>query len=649
MAIPASPLSSAAPGAGQDLKRRCLTALERRVLWLSVWMIHHANHVRAKRDGLKVGGHQASCASMVTLMTALYFDVLRPQDRVAVKPHGSPVFHAIQYLLGRQSREQLERFRAFGGAQSYPSRTKDRDDVDISTGSVGMGVAMTSFAALAQEFLRKKQITSDREPPGRMIAVAGDAEFDEGNVFEALLEAWKHQVANVWWIIDYNRQSLDAIVADRFFNRLDTVFRTMEWRVITLKYGKRLQAAFGRRGGEALRAWIDDCPNPVYSALTYQGGAAWRTQLERDLGDTAGIRELLDEHDNAALAALMTNLAGHDIDSVLEGFGAAAEDERPACLIAYTIKGFGLPFAGHKDNHAGMMTPEQIAALRDGMGVAEGDEWEPLAGCGLPAGALDEFLAAVPFNQPAERRHRAPRVPVPEALAPAVAGRQSTQEGFGRLLADIARRHPALADRIVTTSPDVTVSTNLGGWVNRRGVFAPSRQPDAFRQERTLSAQDWTMGACRAAYGARDCREQPVHPAGRAGVDRAAVRGAAAPGRHPVRPVHQPRTRRAQLRLLPGCAVSPGRHALGVEPGAGGRRAPVGAHAVDRDRPARADDVRADLRGRARGDSALELRLHAGRRRRGGVRAALHPADSISRSASSRRRCGPASSRAATG
>ncbi len=494
MAIPASPLSSAAPGAGQDLKRRCLTALERRVLWLSVWMIHHANHVRAKRDGLKVGGHQASCASMVTLMTALYFDVLRPQDRVAVKPHGSPVFHAIQYLLGRQSREQLERFRAFGGAQSYPSRTKDRDDVDISTGSVGMGVAMTSFAALAQEFLRKKQITSDREPPGRMIAVAGDAEFDEGNVFEALLEAWKHQVTNVWWIIDYNRQSLDAIVADRFFNRLDTVFKTMEWRVITLKYGKRLQAAFGRRGGDALRAWIDDCPNPVYSALTYQGGAAWRTRLERDLGDTAGIRELLGEHDNAALAALMTNLAGHDIDSVLEGFGQAAEDARPACLIAYTIKGFGLPFAGHKDNHAGMMTPEQIAALRDGMGVAEGEEWEPLAGCGLPAGALDEFLAAVPFNQPAERRHRAPRVPVPAALAPAVAGRQSTQEGFGRLLADIARRHPALADRIVTTSPDVTVSTNLGGWVNRRGVFAPSRQPDAFRQERTLSAQDWTMG-----------------------------------------------------------------------------------------------------------------------------------------------------------
>ena len=212
MNAPTSPSAPAPRCTSGDLQRQCLSALERKVLWLSVWMIHHANHIRTRRDGLKVGGHQASCASMVSLMTALYFDVLRPRDRVAVKPHGSPVFHAIQYLLGRQTRDQLERFGAFGGAQSYPSRSKDVDDVDISTGSVGMGVAMTSFAALAQEFLRKKQLVSDREPPGRMIALAGDAEFDEGNIFEALLEAWKHQVTNVWWIIDYNRQSLDAIV-----------------------------------------------------------------------------------------------------------------------------------------------------------------------------------------------------------------------------------------------------------------------------------------------------------------------------------------------------------------------------------------------------------------------------------------------------
>ena len=472
----------------------CLTALEQKVLWLSTWMIHHANHVRPSRDGLKVGGHQASCASMVTLMTALYFDVLRPIDRVAVKPHGSPVYHAIQYLLGNQSRDQLERFRAFGGVQAYPSRTKDRDDVDISTGSVGMGVAMTSFVALGQEFLRQRGLVADDTPPGRVIAVAGDAEFDEGNVFEALLEGWKHHVTNVWWIIDYNRQSLDAIVADRFFHRLDTVFTTMEWRVVTLKYGKRLDAAFARRGGDALRTWIDDCPNSAYSALAYQGGAAWRARLVRDLGDTSGIRELLDAHDDESLHRLMTNLAGHDLDAVREAFHAAADDETPACFIAYTIKGFGLPFEGHKDNHSALTTPVQIEALRARMGIAEGDEWEPFAGLGVPADTLRAFLDAVPFNQTAERRHRAPLVPVPAALAVPPGDRLSTQAGFGRVLADIARRHPELADRIVTTSPDVTVSTNLGGWVNRRGVFAQSTQVDIFHEDRPLSTQDWSMG-----------------------------------------------------------------------------------------------------------------------------------------------------------
>ena len=339
--LPAAPAGAPAPDAA-----RCLAAVERKVLWLSTWMIHHANHVRASRDGLKVGGHQASCASMVTLMTALYFDLLRPVDRVAVKPHGGPVFHAIQYLLGNQSRDQIERFRAFGGAQSYPSRTKDQDDVDISTGSVGMGVAMTAFAALAQQYLRTRGLAPDDAPPGRMIAIAGDAEFDEGNVFEALLEAWKHHVTNVWWIIDYNRQSLDAIVADRFFHRLDTVFETMEWRVVTLKYGRRLEAAFARRGGGALRRWIDDCPNSTYSALAYQGGAAWRSRLLGDLGDAAGVRELLDEHDDEALHGLMTNLAGHDLDTVRGAFREAARDDVPTCFIAYTIKGHVPKIAG---------------------------------------------------------------------------------------------------------------------------------------------------------------------------------------------------------------------------------------------------------------------------------------------------------------
>ena len=482
-------ISAVPPSVHDQARLAALHAIEEKVLWLAVWMIHHANHIRPKLDGLKVGGHQASSASVVTLMTALYFDVLRPWDRVAVKPHASPVFHAIQYLFGRQSRANLERFRALGGAQSYPSRTKDADDVDFSTGSVGLGVALTSFAALVQEYLRARELTPSM-PPGRMVALLGDAEFDEGNVFEALYEGWKHDIRNVWWVIDYNRQSLDAVVSDRIFARMDSIFRAVGWNVVTLKYGRLMRDAFTRRGGPALREWIDECPNSLYSALAFQGGVSWRAQLESDLGHVDGIRQLLDEHDDAALQALMTNLAGHDLETVIDAF-RRVDDDVPTCFIAYTIKGYGLPFAAHKDNHAGLMTPAQLEAVRQRMGISEGEEWELFAGLRAPHPDVAAAIANAPFNQPVVRRQRAPRIAVPDRIASLESGRISTQEGFGRLLGNIARDHPDMADRIVTTSPDVTVSTSLGTWVNRRGVYGRKALIQADPEQRIASPQKW--------------------------------------------------------------------------------------------------------------------------------------------------------------
>jgi pyruvate dehydrogenase E1 component len=470
----------------------CLSALERKVLWLSTWMIHNANHLRPNRDGLKVGGHQASSASVATLMTALYFDVLRPQDRVAVKPHASPVFHAIQYLLGRQTREKLERFRAFGGAQSYPSRTKDGEIVDFSTGSVGLGVGMTLFSSIAQDYLRLKNLVLADGPPGRMVALAGDAELDEGNIFESLLEGWKHDVRNLWWVIDYNRQSLDAVVSDRLFGRIDAMFEMMGWRVVTLKYGRLLEAAFARPDGHHLREWIDACPNSLYSALVYKGGEGWRDHLQRDLNRYPGIRMILDDHGDDALQRLMTNLGGHDMATVLDAFHAIADD-RPTCFIAYTIKGFGLPFAGHKDNHAGLMNLDQMAVFRRSMAVLDGAEWDRFAGLDIPSERLAAFLDRVPLAGPAARRHQAEPILVPATLPVPRGERQSTQEAFGRLLGDIAASDSAMGERIVTTSPDVTVSTNLGPWVNRRGIFDRADRADTFREENVVSAQRWAM------------------------------------------------------------------------------------------------------------------------------------------------------------
>jgi pyruvate dehydrogenase E1 component len=467
-----------------------LEAIEKKLLWLSSWTIHNANHLRPSRDKLKVGGHQASCASVATIMTALWFDVLRPGDRVAVKPHASPIYHAAQYLLGLEPIERLERFRALGGAQSYPSRTKDHPGVDFSTGSVGLGAAMTLFASLAQDYVRAHGLVPDIDPPGRMIAIVGDAELDEGNVFEALLEGWKYDVRNLWWVIDYNRQSLDRVVPEKLFQKIEQFFAAVGWQVVTIKYGKRLQAAFAEPGGEALREWIDACPNDLYSALTFKGGAAWRAHLESDLGRNAGIRRVLDSHDDPALARLMTNLGGHDIQAVLEAFHAVSDD-RPRCFIAYTVKGWGLPFAGHKDNHAGLMNLDQMAELKATMRIPDGEEWSPHAGLDVAAPELEAFLAAVPWRQ-RTIRHDAQRLPVPEELSVGrAAGRSSTQEAFGRIMGELARSDLPLARRLVTTSPDVTVSTNLGAWVTRRGVFNRKEHEDVFRTEQVTSPTIW--------------------------------------------------------------------------------------------------------------------------------------------------------------
>ena len=480
--------------AAQDPARaelvQLLTQIEQRLRWLSSWTVHNANNLRPKRDGLKVGGHQASCASITAIMTALYFHALGPKDKVAVKPHAGPVLHAIHYLLDEQTREKLEAFRGLGGVQSYPSRTKDTIPVDFSTGSVGLGVAVTAFSSLVQDYLVAHGQLAEADT-GRMIALMGDAELDEGNIYECLIEGYKHDLRNCWWIVDYNRQSLDATTADRMFRRFDDIFETCGWRVVTLKHGALQREAFRRPGGKALEEWIENCPNADFAVLTYLGGAAWRERLERDLGAVPGIAELLGSHDDAALARLMTNLGGHCIETLLDAFDAATGDQ-PTLFIAYTVKGYGLPLAGHKDNHSGMMNTAQIEGLRTELGIAPGAEWDKWAGLGDNLAAqLDALVRNSPIARKAAE-HRAPAVPVPARLPVPEGAVQSTQAAFGRVLFDLAKSDEALANRIVTTAPDVTQTTNLGAFVNQRGLFRRQELADVFQSARIPSAQKWT-------------------------------------------------------------------------------------------------------------------------------------------------------------
>lgn len=469
--------------------RTHLKTVEQLLLWHSHWMIHHANHIRPKIDGIKIGGHQASSASMVSIMTALYFSTLRPEDRVAVKPHASPVFHAAQYLMGNQTREKMENFRGLGGVQSYPSRTKDIDDVDFSTGSVGLGVAITSFASIIQDYIAAKS-WGKGAPMGRMVALVGDAELDEGNIYEALQEGWKNDLRNTWWIIDYNRQSLDGIVREGLFERIEKIFDAFGWDVVRVKHGALQRAAFDEPGGDKLRDWIDACPNQEYSALTFMGGAVWRKQLMDDLGDQGDVTALIERRSDTELAALMENLGGNCVETMADTFDAIDHD-RPTCFLAYTIKGWGTPIAGHKDNHGGLMNKTQFSAWQTHMGVSEGQEWERLAGVSDVA-ALDNFLRNVPFFADGPRRFTDAKVSVP-SIDFSSDRKISTQTAFGKILDDLSKGDSDLAERIVTTSPDVTGTTGLASWVNRRKLFGRAEQADAFIEHRIPSTAKWAF------------------------------------------------------------------------------------------------------------------------------------------------------------
>ena len=468
-------------------KNNFLKIIEKRILWLSCWMVHNANHLRENQDGLKVGGHQASSASIVSIMTALYFNILRPEDRVAVKPHASPVFHAIQYLAGLQTKENIENFRGFGGAQSYPSRTKDIDDVDISTGSVGLGVAMTSFISLIQDYILRKKFAKDI-PQGRMIALVGDAELDEGNVYECLQEGWKHDLRNVWWIIDYNRQSLDGVVHEGLAERLSSVFEAFGWNLIVLKYGKLQKEAFQEPGGNALKKWIDDCPNQLYSALVYEGGAVFKKRVLDDIGDQSVVSHLIDKRSDDEFLALMANLGGHCVPTLCETF-ENIKDDKPTAFIAYTIKGWGTPLAGHKDNHAGLMTKAQMDSFKIKFGINDGDEWNRFSD-EKEYNKLDEYLKNLPFQKAGHRKYKSQKISVDENIF-IKETKISTQNAFGKILDQYANNDTEFSNRIVTTSPDVSVSTNLGPWINKKGLFNRNESSDTFRDRKIPSTQKW--------------------------------------------------------------------------------------------------------------------------------------------------------------
>jgi pyruvate dehydrogenase E1 component len=463
-----------------------LSALERRVLWLAVRIVDFANRERPKQDGLKVGGHQASSASMVTLMTALYLADLRAEDRVSVKPHASPVLQAIEYLLGRLDRSYLTRLRDFGGLQSYPSRTKDPYPVDFSTGSVGLGSAAPLFAALADRYVDSHFAASTG---GRFISLLGDAELDEGNIWEALAEPLARRLGNVLWIVDLNRQSLDRVIPGIRAAELEAQFRTCGWEVLELKYGRRLREAFAREHGELLRARIDGMPNEQYQSLF---GASEEVVRETVLAGLEGsargrLAQLLDGY-SGRLAPLVRDLGGHDLVDVLEALRRARETpDLPTVIFAYTIKGYGLEIAGRPQNHSALLDGEQIDRLRAELGLAPATEWDTFA----PDSAEGRLLTAARARLDRGEQPPAATIAVPAVLSERDPASTSTQAAFGRTLLELTRVE-GVADRLVTVAPDVSSSTNLGGFINKTGVWGPDEEP--VYDEMADSPMKWRVG-----------------------------------------------------------------------------------------------------------------------------------------------------------
>ena len=447
-----------------------LESIQKRVLWLSAYLVHHANSVRPNPDTTKVGGHQASSSSVVGLMTALYFHALRPGDIVATKAHASPVLYAIEYLRGRLTAEQLRGLRSLGGLQAYPSRRKNPEIIDLSTGSMGLGAVSAAFGALAARYVSQH---GGAAMPTRFVAVLGDAELDEGNVWEALLEEAVRELDNLLWIVDVNRQSLDRIAPDARRGQLRDWFRGAGWHVLELRWGGRLRALFARPGGERLRARLEALGNAEYQSLLRLPPGGARKVLTATPGGEAdrAVDRLLAEISDEMLGALVGDVGGHDLPAILEALEEAGRSRSGPCVIlADTVKGWGYPFGGDPMNHSALLTQGQLDELRASLGIAPGQEW-----AGFPTGSAEAELirrAPAPYAPP-PLRDGAPEVP--ESLDESYPSQTSTQEAFGRILGRLSRL--PIGDRVVTLSADVSVTTHLAGWINRKGVYFPRAKP----------------------------------------------------------------------------------------------------------------------------------------------------------------------------
>jgi pyruvate dehydrogenase E1 component len=281
---------------------------------------------------------------------------------------------------------------------------------------------------------------------------------------------------------------LDGVVHEGLSERLSSVFEAFGWNLIVLKYGKLQEEAFNEPGGDELKRWIDECPNQLYSALIYEGGANFKTRVLDDIGDQSSVSKLINKRSDEEFLELMANLGGHCVHTLCDAF-KNIKDDKPTAFIAYTIKGWGTPLAGHKDNHAGLMTKAQMETFKAKLGILDGNEWNSFSDQEETI-ELDQYIKNLPFQKAGHRRFKSKKIEVDNDILITDTS-ISTQNAFGKILDQYAKNNTEFSKRIITTSPDVSVSTNLGPWINRKGLFSRVESSDTFRDRKIPSVQKW--------------------------------------------------------------------------------------------------------------------------------------------------------------
>jgi len=275
---------------------------------------------------------QASSASVATLMTALIFDLLRPQEPRSRSSRTHRRCSTPSNTCSAPDPRQARAVSRFARAPPNPTRREPRTArPSISPPDrFGLGVGMTLFASIAQDYLRLKRLMPTPDCPGRMIALAGVPSSMRATSSKRCSKAGSMTSAILWWVIDYNRQSLDAVVSDRLFGRIDALFEMMGWRVVPLKYGRLLEAAFARLDGIITQDRC--CPKlALFGAGPIRGGEGFASiSSATSTANPPVSARSSTPSTTAALHRLMTNLAGHDLASSSLQFHAVTDD-RPTC------------------------------------------------------------------------------------------------------------------------------------------------------------------------------------------------------------------------------------------------------------------------------------------------------------------------------